>query len=152
MMRVLARRAALVLGAALVALSLSGCSVFGPPQSERADTLARTLEAADIGVTTAEATYQSSFAGGLTVTVTLSPAALDADVTRVSAKTLTQILHILATETAQMRVATTYLYTQDEQAQAVSLAAAAKENGLRAETAGDSLALSRGDLTAFADR
>lgn len=151
-MRVLARRAALAVGAALLALSLAGCSAFGPPQSERADTLARALEAADIGVTTAEATYQSSFAGGLTVTVTLSPAALDAGVTRVSAKTLTRILHILATETAQMRVATTYLYTQDEQAHAVSLAAAAEENGLRAEAAGDSLALSRADLTAFADR
>lgn len=149
-MRSVARRAVLIVGAAVLALALSGCSVFGPSQSDRADALARVLESSDIGVTTAEATYQTSFGGDLTVTVTLAPAALD-PAGRVSTETLTRILNVLATETSTMRVATTYLYTKDGDGQRVSLAAAAEENGLRAEKSGYSLVLSRTDLTGFAN-
>lgn len=125
-----------------VVFTLAGCfSVGGPTQDERAAQLATQLEGGDLGVTSAEVSYQDSFSGDLTVTVTLDDSVIEPGLT-VSAQTLGPILGVMARGAETMRVGAAGFYAQDEEGIDVSMVTAAQDLGIGDAVRGRSLSLS----------
>lgn len=142
MMRRPLARTTIALAVGAVILTLAGCfSAGGPTQDERAAQLAAQLKGGDLGVTAAEVSYQDSFSGDLTVTVTLDDSVIEPGLT-VSAQILGPILGVMARGAETMRVGAAGFYAQDAQGIDVSMVTAAEELGIGDAVRGRSLSLS----------
>jgi hypothetical protein len=131
---------------AAAAMTLAGCfSVGGPTQDERAAQLAAELESGGLGVSQAEVSYQDSFSGDLTVTVTLEDSVIEPGLS-VSAQTLGPILGVMARGAENMRVGAAGFYAQDADGVDVSMVTAATDLGIGDAVRGRSLSLSGAKL------
>lgn len=138
------------LAIAMAATTLAGCfSVGGPTQDERAAQLAAELENGELGVSQAEVSYQDSFSGDLTVTVTLEDSVIEPGLS-VSAQTLGPILGVMARGAEDMRVGAAGFYAQDGDGVDVSMATAATDLGIGDAVRGRSLSLSGAKLEQLA--
>ena len=138
------------LAIAMAAMTLAGCiSVGGPTQDERAAQLAAELENGELGVSQAEVSYQDSFSGDLTVTVTLEDSVIEPGLS-VSAQTLGPILGVMARGAEDMRVGAAGFYAQDADGVDVSMATAATDLGIGDAVRGRSLSLSGAKLEQLA--
>ncbi len=141
-----------VVAVSLGLFALAGClSAGGPTQDERAARLAAQLKSEDLGVTAAEVSYQESFSGDLTVTVTLDDRVVEPGLT-VSAQTLGPILEVVARGAETMRVGAAGFYAEDQTGVDVSMATAAEELGIGDAVRGRSLSLSGTKLEQLATR
>lgn len=135
---------------ATAAMTLAGCfSVGGPTQDERAAQLAAELENGELGVSQAEVSYQDSFSGDLTVTVTLEDSVIEPGLS-VSAQTLGPILGVMARGAENMRVGAAGFYAQDAEGVDVSMVTAATDLGIGDAVRGRSLSLSGAKLEQLA--
>ncbi|WP_150956792.1 hypothetical protein [Microbacterium testaceum] len=135
---------------ATAAVTLAGCfSVGGPTQDERAAQLAAELEGGGLGVSQAEVSYQDSFSGDLTVTVTLEDGVIEPGLS-VSAQTLGPILGVMARGAENMRVGAAGFYAQDDEGVDVSMVTAANDLGIGDAIRGRSLSLSGAKLEQLA--
>lgn len=131
---------------AAAAMTLAGCfSMGGPTQDERAAQLAAELESGGLGVSQAEVSYQDSFSGDLTVTVTLEDSVIEPGLS-VSAQTLGPILGVMARGVENMRVGAAGFYAQDADGVDVSMVTAATDLGIGDAVRGRSLSLSGAKL------
>ncbi|MEX8031747.1 hypothetical protein AB6V29_01795 [Microbacterium sp. 20-116] len=131
---------------AAAAMTLAGCfSMGGPTQDERAAQLAAELESGGLGVSQAEVSYQDSFSGDLTVTVTLEDSVIEPGLS-VSAQTLGPILGVMARGAENMRVGAAGFYAQDADGVDVSMVTAATDLGIGDAVRGRSLSLSGAKL------
>ncbi|MCY1717334.1 MULTISPECIES: hypothetical protein [Microbacterium] len=150
MSRRLIQRVISTLAIAAAAVTLAGCfSVGGPTQDERAAQLAAELEGGGLGVSQAEVSYQDSFSGDLTVTVTLEDSVIEPGLS-VSAQTLGPILGVMARGAESMRVGAAGFYAQDADGVDVSMVTAATELGIGDAVRGRSLSLSGAKLEQLA--
>ncbi|WJS92513.1 hypothetical protein [Microbacterium testaceum] len=134
------RKAVLAAAGLILTAVLSGCSIGGPTGQQRADELATQLERSELGVSSAEATYLTSFSGDLTVSVVLEPDVVQPGYT-VSAETLGPILGMIARSAKQMNVGGVGFYAEDEGGIHVSMVQAADELGIAEAVDGSSLSL-----------
>ncbi len=135
---------------AAAAVTLAGCfSVGGPTQDERAAQLAAELESGGLGVSQAEVSYQDSFSGDLTVTVTLEDSVIEPGLS-VSAQTLGPILGVMARGAESMRIGAAGFYAQDADGVDVSMVTAAADLGIGDAVRGRSLSLSGAKLEQLA--
>lgn len=139
-----------VLAAAMV-FGLTAC--FGGPSAvDKEARLTAALQSAGSGVVGAKVVTTPSAAGGLTVTVLLSPDGLKPGGREVAAATLTRILTVPADNDADMKVTSPYLYADDESGKDLSLRDAATELGLQKSRNGDSLTLVAEEWTSDAGK
>lgn len=134
------RKAVLAAAGLILTAVLSGCSIGGPTGQQRADELATQLERSELGVSSAEATYLTSFSGDLTVSVVLDPDVVQPGCT-VLAETLGPILGMVARSAKQMNVGGVGFYAEDDGGIHVSMVQAADELGIAEAVDGSSLSL-----------
>ncbi|MDQ1177947.1 hypothetical protein [Microbacterium sp. SORGH_AS_0421] len=134
------RKAVLAAAGLILTAVLSGCSIGGPTGQQRADELATQLERSELGVSSAEATYLTSFSGDLTVSVVLDPDVVQPGYT-VFAETLGPILGMVAQSAKQMNVGGVGFYAEDDGGIHVSMVQAADELGIAEAVDGSSLSL-----------
>lgn len=134
------RKAVLAAAGLILTAVLSGCSIGGPTGQQRADELATQLERSELGVSSAEATYLTSFSGDLTVSVVLDPDGVQPGYT-VFAETLGPILGMVAQSAKQMNVGGVGFYAEDDGGIHVSMVQAADELGIAEAVDGSSLSL-----------
>jgi len=134
------RKAVLAAAGLILTAVLSGCSIGGPTGQQRADELATQLERSELGVSSAEATYLTSFSGDLTVSVVLDPDVVQPGYT-VFAETLGPILGMVARSAKQMNVGGVGFYAEDDGGIHVSMVQAADELGIAEAVDGSSLSL-----------
>lgn len=134
------RKAVLAAAGLILTAVLSGCSIGGPTGQQRADELATQLERSELGVSSAEATYLTSFSGDLTVSVVLDPDVVQPGYT-VFAETLGPILGMVAQSAKQMNVGGVGFYAEDDGGIYVSMVQAADELGIAEAVDGSSLSL-----------
>jgi len=142
------RKASVALVALALFIGLTACA-GGPSAGDSADRLSAALMSAGAGIDRAEVVRTPSFAGGLTISVTVSSEGLDPIGAEVKTNTLTSILEVAADNSADMKVTSLYLYADDEAGADVSFRDAATELGLQNSLNEDSLTLVAEDLTSF---
>ncbi len=132
-------------------LGLTAC-VGGPSAAEREVRVTAALETAGHGIDGADAVVTPSAAGGLTVTVTLSPEGVEPGGREVAATTLSRVLEVTADNAADIRAASLYLYAEDQAGDDLSFRDAATDLGLQESLNGDSLTLVAEEWTSFAEK
>jgi len=135
--------------ASALIIGLTAC-VDGPSAGESADRLSAALKSAGAGIERAEVVRTPSFAGGLTISLTVSSESLDPTGDQVKTGTLKSILTVTADNSDDMKVTNLYVYADDESGSDVSFHDAATELGLENSLKGDSLTLVAEDWTSFA--
>lgn len=136
-----------------VALVFGLTSCFGGPSAaDREARLTAALESAGSGVVGAKAVITRSAAGGLTVTVRLSPEGVEPGGREVAATTLSRVLEVTADNAADIRATSLYLYAEDPAGDDLSFRDAATDLGLQESLNGDSLTLVAEEWTSFAER
>lgn len=145
------RTAGAVLVASALLIGLTACA-GAPSAGEKASRLSAALQSAGAGIDSAEVVRTPSSAGGLTISVTVSPQGLDPTGAEVRTDTLTSILEVTADNSADMKVTNLHLYADNDAGSDVSFHDAAAELGLESSLNGDSLTLVAEDWTSFASK
>jgi len=134
------RGAGLAVAGFVLAAALGGCSIGGPTGQDRADELASQLKNSGLGVRSAKAIFQSSFSGGLSVTVVLSSDMVQPAYT-VTAETLGSVLGIVSRSAEEMNVGGVVSYAEDEEGTDVSMVRATEDLGIAEALDGSALLL-----------
>ncbi len=145
------RRASAAVAGFVLAAALGGCAAAVPTGQDRADQLAGQLENSGLGVRSAKAIFQSSFAGDLSVSVVLSSEVVQPAYT-VTAETLGPVLGIVSRSAEEMNVGGVVFYAEDEEGTDVSMVRATEDLRIAEALDGSALLLTPERLEMLAKR